>query len=236
MIRVLIADDELQARKRLHRLLGGMENVAIAGEARNGAEVLEFLSENQVDVVLLDVRMPQLDGTEAMALWPEDGPQIIFTTAHAEHALEAFDGGAVDYVLKPVDPARLRTALERALERRRSAPKTPPQRISLSTPSGLVLLRPAEVIAVRLDGVSTSVSTDRGSFFTDSSLADLESRFAGALRRVHRQALVNLDRVLRLQDNGSGGYTAHTDDGSSVPVSRRYARELRRELEGEREA
>ncbi|MEM7518131.1 MAG: response regulator, partial [Planctomycetota bacterium] len=101
MIRVLIADDELQARKRLHRLLGGMENVAIAGEARNGAEVLEFLSENKVDVVLLDVRMPQLTGTEAMALWPEDGPQIIFTTAHAEHALEAFDGGAADYVLKP---------------------------------------------------------------------------------------------------------------------------------------
>lgn len=228
-MRVLIADDEAQARKRLRRLLGGMPHVEVVGEATNGAEVLAFVSAHPVDVVLLDIRMPELTGVEAMGLWPDGGPAIVFTTAHTEHALEAFDGGAADYVLKPVDPARLAKALERAFARVEAAP-TPADRIALSTPSGLLLFAPEEIACALIEGPSTTVHTRRGRFFTDLSLSDLEEQLGPRFRRVHRQALVNLHRVVRLQENGSGGYVAHTDDGGQVPVSRRAAQELRREL------
>ncbi len=112
-MKVLIADDEQLARARLTRLLQVIDGVEVVGEAKDGEEVLATVRRGGVDVVLLDVQMPKLSGTEAMALWPADGPMVIFCTAHAEHAVKAFDTGAVDYLLKPV---------------RASAPSTPAAR------------------------------------------------------------------------------------------------------------
>ena len=106
-MKILIADDEQLARTRLRRLLGALPDVEIVGEATDGTEVLAFIKKTEVDVVLLDIRMPKLTGTEAMGLWPVGGPVVIFCTAHAEHAVDAFEAGVVDYLLKPVEPARL---------------------------------------------------------------------------------------------------------------------------------
>lgn len=103
----------------------------------------------------------------------------------------------------------------------------PPQRLPLSTRNGVVLLDPAEVQAALIDGSTVVVHTDRGAFFTEASLADLEARLG--FRRVHRRALVNLARVARFEDNGVGGYTAHLAGGLKVEVSRAVARDLRRE-------
>ncbi len=116
-LRVLIADDEQVARARLKRLLEAMPDIELVGECEDGGAVLERVRSGGVDLVLLDIQMPKLKGTEALALWPKDGPQVVFCTAHAEHAVEAFDGGAVDYVLKPVEASRLAKALARARER-----------------------------------------------------------------------------------------------------------------------
>ncbi len=113
-LKVLIADDEQLARARLTRLLSALPEVELVGEATDGDEVLPRLREGGVDLVLLDIQMPKLTGTEALALWPKDGPRVVFCTAHAEHAVKAFDAGAVDYLLKPVEPARLKKALDRA--------------------------------------------------------------------------------------------------------------------------
>lgn len=113
-MRVLIADDELLARKRLARLLGSMEGIAIAGECASGDAVVARVKEGDVDVVLLDVHMPGLTGLEAAPLFPEDGPIVVLCTAHPDHAVEAFEIGAADYVLKPVEAARLKKALARA--------------------------------------------------------------------------------------------------------------------------
>ncbi|MEL6347453.1 MAG: LytTR family DNA-binding domain-containing protein [Myxococcota bacterium] len=227
-LKVLIADDELLARKRLTRLLGAMSGVAIVGEVADGAAVLQALSP-EVDVVLLDIQMPGLTGVEAMKLWPDDGPHIVFTTAHAEHAVEAFAGGAADYLLKPVEAGRLKQALDR-VRARQEPPELPADRLPLSTPSGVLLLDPAEIRCALIEGESVVMYTDRGRHFTDQRLSELEDRLvgAGSFYRVHRRALVNLRRVLRLESLDSGGYIAHTDGGEAAPVSRKVARELRR--------
>jgi two-component system LytT family response regulator len=145
-LRVLVADDEVMARRRLLRLLEAMPDVEVAGECEDATEVLrrvraatveqgddkgEGESSSRIDVVLLDVQMPGLSGLDALALWPADGPVVIFCTAHGEHAVAAFDVGAVDYLLKPIEVGRLKKALGRAREsdaRRRFALEAERQR------------------------------------------------------------------------------------------------------------
>lgn len=233
-LKVLIADDEMLARRRLIRLLSAMPMVEVVGECASGEAVLERISqEPRPDTVMLDINMPGLSGVEAMGLWPQDGPRIIFTTAHAEHAITAFEGGAADYLLKPIEASRLRKALERVqptpARAPTAAPTTPDGRLPLATRSGVVLLAPGEIRCVLIEGESVVLQTDRGEFFTDLRLSELEGRLPPAsFLRVHRRALVNMQRVLRMEALTTGGYLAHTDGGESVPVSRKVARDLRR--------
>src|SRR5262245_37397818 len=106
-VRVLIADDEQMARRRVARLLTDIAGVAVVGECESGEELLARLEHQDVDVVLLDVQMPGMTGIEAKTRLGEDAPYVIFVTAHPDHAVAAFDVGAVDYVLKPVEAERL---------------------------------------------------------------------------------------------------------------------------------
>jgi two-component system, LytTR family, response regulator len=249
-LRVLVADDEAMARRRLVRLLEALPDVAIAGECEDAREVLERVRRGGVDVVLLDVQMPGLTGLDALALWPPDGPMVVFCTAHTEHAVAAFDVGAVDYLLKPVEAARLKKALERArqgddrrrfareAERQRSARAEPagngdgfPARLALETRAGIVLLAPAEITHAQLDGALVTVHTIRGEFLCDLPLGDLEERLAAhGFLRVHRRALLNLAHVTRLEPAETGGFVARTAAGAAIEVSRLAARELRRRL------
>lgn len=230
-LRILIADDELLARKRLHRLLSAIPDVEIAGECQSGEEVLAFVKSQPVDVLLLDIQMPGLTGLEAKALMPADGPYVIFTTAHPEHALEAFDVGAVDYVLKPVEAARLQKALERARGQRSRPADEAPGRLAVPTRRGIVLLDPLAVSHATFDGSLVTLFTKDGALLTDFTLQDLESKLpAGRFERVHRRALLNIEFVDRLEPLETGGYVAHTKWGEEVPVSRQAARELRKRL------
>ncbi len=116
-LRVLVADDEAIARKRLVRLLGDMPDVEVVGECADGRQVLAALRDSEPDVVLLDIQMPELSGLDAPKFFPPGGPSVVFCTAHPAHAVSAFDVGAVDYLLKPIDGVRLRKALDRVRDR-----------------------------------------------------------------------------------------------------------------------
>jgi two-component system, LytTR family, response regulator len=235
-LRALVADDEAVARRRLLRLLGALGNVSVVRECANGREVLEALAtaEERIHLLLLDIRMPELTGLEARALLPEDAPYVIFTTAYSEHALEAFDVGGDDYLLKPIEATRLKRAIDRAALRLGAAEVRASQalrRIAVATSRGTVLLDPAELSHAVLDGELVTLTTERGTFFSTLSLRELEEALPDShFFRVHRRALCNLTRVDRLVDVDTGGYVAHMRDGSTVSVSRQAARHLRRLL------
>lgn len=244
-LRVLVADDEAIARKRLLRLLTAMPDIILAGECADAHEVLQRVRADPIDVVLLDIQMPELTGIEALHLFPADGPTVIFCTAHTSHAIAAFDVGAIDYLLKPIEAARLHKALERArqyearrrfreeLVRRQAAPRDVPalDRLALPTRQGVVLLDPRDVTHACLDGELVTVHTRDEKYLSTLSLQELESRLAGdRFARVHRRALVNLEHVVRLDPTEVGGYTARTTGGHAVEVSRQAARDLRKRL------
>ncbi|MBN8469556.1 response regulator transcription factor [Corallococcus exiguus] len=243
-LRVLIADDELLARKRLSRLLAALPDVSVCGEAVDGDSVLAAVRAGGVDVVLLDIHMPGLSGLDAMALLPEGGPHVIFCTAHAEHAVNAFEHGAVDYVLKPVEAARLQKALERARARIPARVKAPTvtapaaaaekpalTRLPIPTRQGLVLVSPDAISHASLEDELVTVFTAQGDYLTDFTLNELADKLPPEhFHRVHRRALLNLSHVTRLEPLETGGYLARTARGHSVEVSRQSARELRRML------
>jgi two-component system LytT family response regulator len=236
-LKVLIADDEELARTRLRRLLSAMEDIEVVGEAKDGDEVLARVKAGGVELVLLDVQMPRLSGTEAMALWPADGPLVVFCTAHAEHAVRAFDTGAVDYLLKPVEPERLKKALDRARgksERARFLAEVHQHqlsRLAVPTRQGVMLVDPATITHAVLEDELVTVYTSTAALLTDFTLQELQERLpAGRVERVHRRALLNLEAVTQLDPLETGGYLARVAGGRSVEVSRQSARELRRRL------
>ncbi|XXF79329.1 response regulator [Myxococcaceae bacterium GXIMD 01537] len=243
-LRVLIADDELIARKRLARLLGALPDVEVCGEAADGEAVLTAVRAGGVDVVLLDIHMPGLSGLDALALLPEGGPRVILCTAHGEHALDAFEHGAVDYVLKPVEPARLQKALERARGRKEKSEGEAPRpsggvaplarglaRLPIPTRQGIVLVDPETISHASLDDELVTVFTAQGEFLTDFTLQELADKLPPeGFHRVHRRALLNLAHVTRLEPLETGGFIARTARGHTVEVSRQSARELRKRL------
>jgi two-component system LytT family response regulator len=236
-LRVLVADDEAMARKRLLRLLGDVPDVEIAGQCADAREVLAAVRDGGIDLLLLDIQMPELTGLEAIARLPPNGPLVVYCTAHAAHAVAAFDVGAVDYLLKPIDGPRLRKALDRARDRlapsalpRSAEPAiTPP--LALPTRQGIVLVDPAEVTHAQLADELVTVFAAGQAYLSTLSLQELESRLPpGPFVRVHRRAIVNLAHVARLVPNEVGGFTAETRAGHAVEVSRQAARDLRRRL------
>jgi two-component system LytT family response regulator len=240
-LRVLVCDDELMARKRVLRLLGELPGIEATIECESGEEVLAKLRTDDVDVAILDINMPGLSGLETVMQMPEDRPYVIFLTAHPEHAVSAFDVGAVDYLLKPVDDARLAKALARARQSLDHASPPAEQvgaagtaraaKLAIATHDGAALVSPGDVTHATFDGALVTVHTAARTILTDDTLQDLEAKLPkGPFERVHRRALVNLEHVERLESVDSGGYVACLSTGKRVDVSRQSARRLRRRL------
>lgn len=247
-LRVIIAEDELLARRRLRRLLEEAQGAELVAECSDGAELLATLRRVEADLVLLDIRMPRLDGLQAAELIGDDGPQVVFVSAHAEHALQAFAVEATDYLLKPVDADGLGRALQRARRRkeRSAAGASPPprgvgrsddgggvpslpERLPVSTRRGIVLIDPRQLLYAEIDGQSCLLHTQTERYVTDFRLSELARRLpAETFVRVHRRVLLNPAAVERLEPVETGGYEAHLRGGGCVPVSRQAARELRR--------
>jgi two-component system LytT family response regulator len=236
-LRVLVCDDELMARKRVLRLLGELPGIETTIECESGEEVLAKLKTEDVDVAILDINMPGMSGIETVMQMPEERPYIVFLTAHPEHAVKAFDVGAVDYVMKPVDDARLEKAIARARQSldfghaddAAAAPRL--NKLAIATRSGVELVAPGDITHATFDGTLVTVHAAGRAILTDDTLQDLEDKLPkGPFERVHRRGLVNLEHVERLESLDSGGYVACLPGGKRVDVSRQSARRLRRRL------
>ncbi|AHG88762.1 LytTr DNA-binding region [Gemmatirosa kalamazoonensis] len=233
-LRVLVADDEAPARRRLVRLLGAMGDVAVVGEAADGREAAERIDALAPDLVLLDVRMPIMDGFEVVgAVGVDHMPATVFVTAYDEHALRAFEVRALDYLLKPVAPARLREAVERA-RTRRAAPSALAslvaatagrylRRILVHDDRGAHLL-PVDAIALaRAERNYVVLHTARGAFRVRGTIGALAERLDPAtFLRVNRSDVVRLDAIRELQPWSHGDYRIVLGDGSALLWSRRY--------------
>jgi two-component system LytT family response regulator len=240
-VRTLVVDDEPIARAGLRAMLLAFEWVEVIGEAADGASAVAAIESLQPELVFLDVQMPGLLGTEVLQRI-EKQPLIIFTTAFAEHAVTAFELGAVDYLLKPFGPGRLSAAMERiraaigepagvgALERLTGALGSGPiTRLFVRTGGSLVPLLVADVLSFEADGDYVIAHTERASHALHLSLNRLEERLDSArFARVHRAHIVNLDHVRAFKRDERGNLEAELVNRRRVPVSRARAQELRR--------
>ncbi|MCA9595592.1 MAG: response regulator transcription factor [Myxococcales bacterium] len=222
------------ARKRMRRLLSAIADVEVVAECTSGEQALSELDERDVDVAFLDIRMAGASGLEVSEAAVELGVEVVFTTAHPEHAVVAFEQGAADYLLKPVEAERLAAAVARVRERlsRAAAPRSESlDRVALEVRGELRLVDPGDVSHAVHDGQLVTVWVGAESILTELSLSELERKLpSGSFERVHRRALVNLRFVERLSPMASGGYRATLRGGHEVPVSRQAARALRRRL------
>ena len=237
-LRVLIVDDEPPARERLHSLLAEIADTEVAGEATNGREALERTHALNPDVVLLDVRMPGMDGLETARHLNvlEEPPAIIFTTAYDQYAMQAFEAHAVGYLLKPVRQEQLAAALTRAGRLTRAqlqklaAAEAGERRshIAARHRDGLRLIPLEEVQYFLADQKYTTVRHVKGEDLIEDSLRLLESEFGTSFVRIHRNALIGVKYLERIERNAEGQYLVHLR-GVPAPlqVSRRMAGELK---------
>jgi two-component system response regulator AlgR len=237
-LKVLIVDDEAPARERLRSLLAEIVDVEVAGEATNGREALSHAHDLAPDVVLLDVRMPGMDGLEAARHLNvlEEPPAVIFTTAYDQYAVEAFEAHAVGYLLKPVRREQLAAALTRAgrltrAQLQKLAAAAEGERrshIAARHREGLRLIPVEEVQYFLADQKYTTVRHVKGEDLIEDSLRLLEGEFGGAFVRIHRNALVGVKYLERIERHADGQYFVHLR-GCEAPlqVSRRMAGELK---------
>jgi DNA-binding LytR/AlgR family response regulator len=235
---VLVVDDEAPARDELAFLLQQQEMVGRVAQAAGATACLELLGRDEFDAVFLDVRMPNLDGLALARLIGQMArpPQVVFVTAYEDHAVEAFGLAAVDYLMKPVRPARLGVTVQR-LARARAAGAAPPQgappledRIAVSARGQIRLLHAAEVRVAIADGEGVTVRTADGRYHVRHSLHELEERLERhGFLRVHRAYLVNLNHVSSIDSFFNGTYLLKLTGlpDLTVPVSRRHAADLR---------
>jgi two-component system response regulator AlgR len=245
-MKVLIVDDEQPARDRLRQLLADEDGYDVAGEAGNGIEALEIAGRTSPDIVLLDIRMPGMDGIEtahhlnALA----SPPAIVFTTAYDEYAIDAFEARAIGYVLKPVRRSRLTGALEQATRLVGSALSEAAAEANLDMQrkhicahahGELKLIPVEEITSFIADQKYVSVDHDNGKDLIDDSLKSLEAEFGDHFVRIHRGALIAVDRIDRIERNYEGKSRIVLRDNSQVEdkeliISRRHVAEVKRRL------
>lgn len=216
-MRVVIVDDEPLARSAMRRLLAPHQAVEIVGEADSTATARAAIVATKPDLVFLDIELGGDDGFDLLASL-DSPPTVIFVTAYAEHAVEAFAVDAVDYLLKPVDPERLAESLARVARQRASAPRPAPA-IELRTPGRTVLAQPREIVALRADGDFTRVYlAGQPPVMIWRTLAHFESLLpTPPFLRLGRSLIVNRDR-LRHVETLSRTSTRLTLEGLAEPV------------------
>jgi DNA-binding LytR/AlgR family response regulator len=230
----LLVDDEAPARSELRYLLNAHGDVEIVGEAASAREALELARSVHYDVIFLDVEMPGLTGVEAAPLVRErrDPPAVVFVTAHAEYAVDAFAVEAFDYLLKPVDPERLARVVER-LRERTVENVAPVEKIAVVAGSRTELLDYDQVHYVQADGDYSRVHTYDRSYLCTASLGELEERLPSArFARIHRSYLVNLGKVAGIRRAAPDRFRLQLADAaqSELDVARRQSRQLRERL------
>lgn len=233
-LRALIVDDEPLAREELRLLLEAAGGIKVLAECGNALEALPAVHRLKPDVLFLDIQMPRISGLELVGMLdPAQLPQIVFITAYDEYALRAFDEQALDYLLKPVDPARLQRTLQRLQQPATTSAVpdsllTPLQSIPCSGHNRILLLPLAEVEYVFSDLAGNHVVTASREGTTELTLRTLEAR--SGLLRCHRQYLLNPAQIAEILLLDGGLAEVVTRSGRKVPVSRRFLRPLKEQL------
>jgi len=249
-MKTLIVDDERIARRVLREGLEAFPEVLVVGEAENGREALRQIASLQPDLVFLDIQMPAMGGFEVVRnLRSSPLPAIVIVTAFSQHAIEAFEAGAVDYLLKPVNETRLRRAVERArnlvgkpLEVAESLAKiastseepTGPKSLRIVGRSGqeYFLLDADDVLAFQAEGELVWIVTSKRRFLATQPLHAIEARLsASQFERVHRNAIVNLNHVRKMSALSSQRWLLTLSNQQEFIVSKRLAHNVRRILQ-----
>ncbi|HEV8240543.1 MAG TPA: LytTR family DNA-binding domain-containing protein [Thermoanaerobaculia bacterium] len=242
-VRALIADDEPIARLGLREMLADHEWIECAGEAANGPAAAAAIDALRPDLVFLDVQMPGLLGTEVLRRVRHQ-PFVVFTTAYGQHAVTAFELGALDYLLKPFGPERLAAALARVQAAIGEPLPSPPcgtfqrlqetfggapiRRLFARAGAAIVPVAVDDVLWLEAAGDYVAVHAVRGRHLLHVPLHRLEARLDPArFARIHRTSIVNLDRVSAFRRHGKGQLVAVLQDGTRLVVSRSRAKELR---------
>ncbi len=253
-LRVIIADDERPARSFLKTILDGFEDVETIGEAENGAEAVEIIKEKKPDLALLDLQMPEISGLEVVKLLRKSQlPLVAFVTAYDEFAVQAFELNAVDYLLKPIEKARLRETLNRARERleqedfraaessnlkaaaetyEKIAPKNFLTRIPIRVKDEILLIPVGEIASIVADGELLHIANLTGKNFTiNFRLKDIEARLdPEKFIRLSRGTLVNLETIAKISLMPGGTYFVRLRNGQEISSSRQQSRVLREKL------
>src|SRR5215469_5959961 len=242
MIRCLVVDDEQVAREHMVRLLEQYSDVTTVGSASNGVEALESIADFTPDVVFLDIEMPEMSGFDVLAQL-RTAPLIVFATAYDEYAVQAFEANAIDYLLKPVQPARLIKTIEKiraAVERppreyesllRRALSQLrpgPPAKVAARRGRRIVLLSPREILYARIEDDIVFLHSQNDRFATDRTMTELEDLLAPAgFCRISRSAIVNLAHARELLPWMNGTWKLKLANNTELDVSRERARDLK---------
>jgi two-component system response regulator AlgR len=239
-MKILIVDDEALARARLRQLVEEIDDCTVCAEAVNGEEALQRVTEHQPDVLLLDIRMPGVDGLEAARHLQtlQHPPAIIFTTAYNDYALQAFEAHAVDYLMKPVRRERLAEALIHARRLTRAqaaalhegdAQGAVRERICVNVRGNLQLIPVTEIRYFLADQKYVTVCTADASLLIEETLKSLEQEFAGQFIRIHRNALVARQYIAGI-DKGEDGHARVALGGidDTLEISRRHLADIRK--------
>jgi len=238
-VRAIIADDEPLARERVRSLLAQEPDIELLAECANGSQTLKAAQEYRPDLLFLDVQMPRLTGFEVLeALEPEEMPIVIFTTAHDEHAIHAFEINALDYLLKPFSEARFKMAVQRARKELEKAPPPRPQprfaallrhvhttipgggRLLVRTPERIIFLKPEEVDHVEAAGNYVVLRAGKERHILRETTSAMESRLTPAgFMRISRSVIVNLSRIREVQPLGPGQYSVLLKNGTRLDMT-----------------
>jgi len=237
-IRTLLVDDEPLGRDRIRTLLASEPDIEIVGEAEDGESAVERIATLKPDLVFLDIQMPGLDGFGVLRQLKGHVPLVVFVTAYDQHAIRAFDEHALDYLLKPARPARLKDAVQRARERLASATPIalPPQllellnqrsaerpkvtRFPVRTNERTTFVKVSTVDWIEAAGNYVILHVGKETHILRDTLAALEEQLPPNFLRVSRSAVINLDRVRELQSMTAGEHIVLLQDGRQIPMTR----------------
>ena len=240
----LIVDDEKLARELLYEYLEGFPQIKVVGECAKGNEAVEKINKLKPDIIFLDVQMPGMNGFEVLEEIDHE-PYIIFTTAYDQYAIKAFEKNAVDYLLKPLDEERFRLAVNRALKKMttekgsleellrniRSGGKNFESHIFVQKSEKLFNLPVEEIIYLEASGDYTVITTRSDQFVSSSGIGKLEEIMdPDTFIRVHRSTIINLNYLKEIERHFNGGMVVKMQSGKSFPVSRTYAKLIRKKV------
>jgi two-component system LytT family response regulator len=233
-IRAVVVDDEPLARSSLKVLLRRDPEIELVSECGSGMEALREIRGKKPELVFLDVQMPECDGFDVLEQLGKDlPPALVFVTAYDQYALRAFEAGALDYLLKPFDNARFGRALERAKERialGKDAPRKI-ERLAIKNAGEILFLKIAEIDWIEAADYYVCLHVGARTHLLRRSMNEVEEELEpSAFCRIHRSAIVNLERVRRLEVSEEGGTDVVLSDGTRLRLSRRYRKQLQGRL------